>query len=191
MIQRRTMAGIVITASSVLAGCGFQAPIVTAHEHNSVQAHDFQVGAVRVRDAFVTSVQTPAKPATPYLVVTLVNDSRTADALTGITSPLGTVTLTGSGVLGGSLRVPPNGVAVSIDQPLLSPNGPTATYQPASATIPGPGSYVPVQFTFTVAGTSPTEQVPVVPATATTAVSTPVPQGQATPPFQPGERTSD
>jgi hypothetical protein len=191
VIQRRTMATLVLTASAVLGGCGFQAPAVTTHEHNSVQANDFQVGAVRVRDGYVTSVQTGAKPAVPYLVVTLVNDSPSADTLTGITSSLGTVTLTGAGVLGGTLRLPAKGVPVSIDQPLLSPSGPNAVFQPASATLPGPGSYVPVQLTFSTAGTSPSEQLPVVPPTETTAVATPVPDVTATPPSQPGEPASD
>jgi hypothetical protein len=146
---------------------------------------------VRVRNAYVTSVRTGAKPPVPYLVVTLVNDSPTADTLTGITSSLGAVTLTGAGVLGGTLRVPAKGVPISIDQPLLRPNGPSAAFQTAAATVPGPGTYVPVQLSFSVAGVSPTEQVPVVPATETTAVATPVPQVTATPPTQAGESASD
>jgi hypothetical protein len=190
VIQRRVVAGIVFAAStSTLAACGFQSPDVTTSEHNSIQAHDFQVGAVRVRDAFVTTVSTTAPAATTYLVLTLVNDSPTADSLTGITTPLGKVRLTGDSV-GGALAVPAHGVPVSLEDPAgIDQSGATAMI--VTTAPPALGTFVSVQLSFANGGASPTELVPVVPATETTAVSSPVPAGTATPPVEDGEPTND
>jgi hypothetical protein len=198
VIQRRAVVASLAASIALLAGCGFQAPDVTASEHNSIQGHDFQVGGMRVRAASITTFgATPAttspvltsKPTT-YLTFTLVNNGVTADTLTGITTPLGTVTLAGAGVFGGSLTVPPHGVPVSVSPPAFGgPGGTTATV--AATTPPGPGTSAQVQLTFATAGTSPTEIVPVVPATASTAVTSPVPTGVATPPVESGEPASD
>jgi hypothetical protein len=189
VIQRRAVAGIVLAAStSMVAACGFEAPDVTAHEHNSVQAADFSVGAVRVRAVAVTSLQTSETATTSYLLVTLVNDGTATDTLTGVTSSLGPVTLTGAGVLGGALTLPP-GVPVEVDQPLLSPGGPTAAF--TTTATPAAGTFVPVSFTFETAGTSPTEQAPVVPSTETTAPTVAITQSPAAGPTASGERASD
>lgn len=190
MIQRRAVVGIAAAVTTMLlAACGFESPAVTDHEHNSTQAHDFSVGNIRVRNTYVTTLpglgaRTSPSPG-PYLVVTLVNQGTQSDTLTGITSPAGSVTLTGPGISGGELTVPPNGVPVVLNPPLISPQGPTATLQ--ATTPPRLGTYVPMQFSFSGAGTSGTEPVPVVPPTATTAATAPVPQTQATPPPQTGE----
>jgi hypothetical protein len=189
VIQRRVLVGIVVAASASMVGaCGFDSPDVTTHEHNSVQAAEFKVGAVDVDDVSVTTLPTTGMS---YLIVTLVNGGSSTDALTGITSSRGTIALTGagvSGVGGTSLALPP-GVPVTIDQPLLSPAGPTATL--TTTTPPALGTYVPVQFTFATAGPSPTEQAPVVPPVETTAAATSVPTVIATPPPAPGVKTSD
>jgi hypothetical protein len=119
-----------------------------------------------------------------------VNQGTQSDSLTGITSPAGSVALTGSGVFGGALAVPPKGVPVVVSLPVTSPHGPTATFT-ASTAAPSLGAFVPMQFSFSGAGTSGTESVPVVPPTATTAATSPVPTTQATPPPQPGESAAD
>jgi len=192
VIQRRAMTGLAVAASAlVLSACGFQAPAVTYHEHTSDQGANFGVGDVAVRNVYVTSVPSSATSTTSYVVATFVNKSASPAELTGITSPAGSITLAGPGVsavsaaAGGSLTIPPNGVLVRLDQPVLTPDGPTATL--ATTTAPGGGSYVPLQFTFGSAGTSPTVQAPVVPPTQTTAVSSPVPTTPATPPVAEGQ----
>jgi hypothetical protein len=178
----------------LLAACGFDSPAVTNHEKASIQGRDFSVGKIRVRDTYVTTVQDSGGfstgPGTTYLVLSLVNQGTQSDSLTGVTSPTGSVSLTGSGVFGGSLTVPPNGVPVVVNLPVISPHGPTATFTPTSST-PQLGMYVPMQFSFSGGGTSGTESVPVIPPTETTAATSPVPQTQATPPPQPGESASD
>lgn len=190
MTNRSAVVGLVAAASILsLAGCGLDSPAVTNHEHTSVQGNDFAVGPVKVRDVFVTSLQTSESATTSYVVATLVNTSATSQSLTGISSPAGSVTLTGSGVFGGTLSVPPNGVPLEIDQPLLSPDGPTAALD--ASTAPAAGTFVPLQFAFGNAGTSTTQQVPVVPPTETTASSSPVPETSLTPLPETGESASD
>src|SRR5581483_8473884 len=167
----------------VLAGCGFESPAYTYNEHASIQGAVFRTGPIEVSDASITSLQTSELHTTTYLVATIVNNGQHSDTLTGITSSLGTVALTGSGVLGGSLTIPP-GVPVKIDQPLVAPNGPTAAVQATRAPALGTdGDFV---FTFANAGPSAHIAVPVVPAgqslTPTSAVPTatasvPVPSG--------------
>jgi hypothetical protein len=177
----------------LLAACGFDSPAVTEHEKASIQASNFSVGKIRVRNTYVTTVPQAgfstrtSTAGSSYLVVSLVNQGTQSDTLTGVTSPAGTVSLTGSGVFGGSLTVPPKGVPVVVNLPVESPNGPTATFTAASAAAPQLGTFVPMQFSFSGAGTSGTEPVPVVPPTGTTAATSPVPTTQATPPPQPGE----
>jgi hypothetical protein len=188
--KRRAVTGIAVAASAcLLAGCGFDSPAVTNSEHTSVQGANFSVGAVQVRDVFVTTLQTSETKATSYVVATLVNRSPRSENLTGITSRDGSVTLTGSGVFNGALSLPPNGVPLEIDQPLLSPSGPTASL--AAATTPAAGTFVPLQFTFAGGGTSAVLQAPVVPPTETTASSAPVPDQTATPPPLTGQSAND
>jgi hypothetical protein len=191
VIQRRVMAGIAIAASAlVLSACGFQSPAVTNHERTSDQGSNFSVGPVQVRNVYVTTLQTSETATTSYVVATFVNNSQTPAELTGITASQGQVTLAGPGVdsVSGALTIPPRGVPLRIDQPLSTPGGATATL--AAATAPGAGTYVPMQFTFGSLGTSSTAQVPVVPPTETTAVSSPVPVDVATPPPAEGQETN-
>lgn len=195
MIQRRAVAGIVFAATmSMVAACGFQSPDVESGEHASIQATDFSVGVVRVRDAFITSDSTTGASPTVYLVVTFVNgDLTNGDALTSITTPLGAATMSGAGVIasgatGGALTLPPKGVPVEVGTAELSPNGPTITI--AAATAPPLGTFVPVKFTF-ASGSSPTEQLPVVPPGETTQPTQPVPTAVATPPVPEGVSASD
>jgi hypothetical protein len=194
VIQRRAVAGIVFAATmSMLAACGFESPDVEASEHASVQAADFSVGAVRVRDAFVTSVQTSGTP-TVDLVVTFVNDGTTAETLTGVTTPLGAATISGAGVTasgatGTALTLPPLGVPVEVGDSLQSPHGPNITI--AATTQPVLGAFVPVAFTFGSAGSSAAEQLPVVPAGETTQPTQPVPTAAASVPSAVGVSASD
>ena len=188
MSQRRVVVGIAgVVATLLLAACGFDSPAVTNHEHNSAQAQEFTVGPISVRDAYITTLPS----ATSYLVVSLVNDSPQADSLTTVTSPNGTVSFSGSGIFGGALTVPPKGVPVVVNQPLLAPQGPTATFTPTSTKPPQLGTYVPMQFSFSGAGSSATVPVPVIPANETTQPTAAVPQTQATPPPEPGQSASD
>lgn len=190
MSQRRAVVGLVVAASTMMLGaCGFQSPAVTDHEHNSIQGHDFSVGSIRVRNAHITSELSSSGP-TAYLVVTLVNDGSSQDRLTSVTSTDGTVTLSGEGVFDGALTIPPKGsTPVSIQAPFADPAGPTALL--AASTQPGAGTYVPMTFSFGTAGSSPVEQIPVVPSTETTAATTTIPTTQATPPVIEGEHASD
>jgi hypothetical protein len=190
VIQRRAMVGIAGAAAMMLSACGFDSPAVTATEHSSIQGQNFQVGPILVRNVYVTSLQTSAASATSYVGVTLVNPGTQGETLTAISSPEGSVALTGAGVFGGSLTVPPNSKAVILTQPLLTPTGPTATFTASST--PQLGTYIPMQFTFGTAGTSASEPIPVIPPTGTTAVSSPIPQeSPATFPPQTGENASD
>jgi hypothetical protein len=188
--QRRAVVGFAVAASTMMLGaCGFQSPAVTDHEHNSIQGQDFSVGSMRVRNAHITTEISSSGPKA-YLVVTLVNAGTRRDSLTGVTSTDGSVNLTGEGVFDGQLAVPPKGATpVSIQEPLADPAGPIAEL--AASTTPGAGTYVPMTFSFGAAGSSPVEQIPVVPSTETTAATTAIPTTQATPPVVAGERASD
>jgi hypothetical protein len=189
VIQRRAIAGLALAAScTMLAACGFQAPDVTNTEHSEVQGTSFAVGAVRIDAAFVTPVPT-SETATPlYLVVTFVNDGSKADTLTGATSSVGSVSITGPGTTLGQLRLPP-GVPVQVEDPALNVPGPTMTI--AAATTPALGSFVKVSFTFANSGTSSTVQVPVVPAGETEAPTVDVSTSPATPPPVSGDSAND
>jgi hypothetical protein len=190
VIVRRAVVGIAVAVSALaLSACGFQAPAVTEHEGNSIQAADLQVGQIRVRDVSVSTVATGGTQTAEYITATLVNDGPTQDQLTSITTPAGTVSLTGAGVFGGALTVPPRGVPVVITQPVLNPDGPSA--QLAAATPPSLGSYLAVQFSFADAGSSASAQVPVVPPRQSTEAQVPVPLTPATPPPAEGRPASD
>jgi hypothetical protein len=199
VIQRRAVAGIALAASTtMLAACGFQAPAVTNIEHSEVQGTSFAVGAVKIRAAFITSVPASAlgdapvgaAPTTPTaLVVTFVNDTNTADTLTGASSSLGPVSLAGPGASGGQLTIPRLGVPVQVVDPNLGTPGPTLTI--AAKAAPVLGTFVRVNFTFANAGTSATVQVPVVPPGETEQATTQITGVPATPPPDPGDSTTD
>jgi hypothetical protein len=173
----------------MLGACGFQSPPVTDHERNSIQGHDFSVGSVQVRNAHIASEISSSGPKT-YLVATLINSGTGSERLTGVTSTDGTITLSGQGVFNGQLPIPPKRTTpVQLQQPLAAPAGPTAEL--AASTPTSAGAFVSMTFTFGAAGTSPAEQIPVVPSTETTASTTVLPTGQATPPTLEGEHASD
>jgi hypothetical protein len=156
---KRTLAAAALAlALPVLAGCGFDSKDETSHEHSPVQAATNQIGAIRIRDAFITTPQTaglaaPDATVTSYLVVTLVNNGSKPDTLTSVTTSLGTVTPSG-----GAVTLPP-GVVIQISDPDIDPSAPTL-----SVTAPAPtvGTTEPVTFAFANAGTTRALDVPVV-----------------------------
>jgi copper(I)-binding protein len=181
VIQRRAIIGVVLAAAiPVLSSCGLEVKDETSRESSPVQAADISVGAIDVRDAFVTydpqgGIQPLASnpPGVPgagsvgqgYLVVTLVNNGTKPDEFTGATSPLGTITMSGNpqqtapaNASAGVLLRP--GVPVTFGSPALGGTG--ATLQIAAGGTPATtGTSVRVQFSFTNAGSS-TASVPVV-----------------------------
>ena len=47
----------------VLAGCGIEAKDETSKEHSQIQAANFHIGGVRIRNAFIASLPTAATTA--------------------------------------------------------------------------------------------------------------------------------
>jgi periplasmic copper chaperone A len=171
LIQRRAIIGVVLAvAIPVLSGCGLEVQEETSHETSPIQGTNATIGSIGVRDAFVTydaptGIQplATAPPGTPgagnsgtgYVVVTLVNNGPKREQLTGVTSQLGTIT-----VNPGTVTLLP-GVPVAFGTPDLGGNN-GSTLQIATGGTPGTsGTEVPVQFSFSTAGTA-TVQVPVV-----------------------------
>jgi copper(I)-binding protein len=181
VIQRRAIIGVVLAAAiPVLSSCGLEVKDETSRESSPVQAADTSVGAIDVRDAFVTydpqsGIQplASASPGVPgaanagqgFLVVTLVNNGTKPDDFTGATSPLGTIALQGnpqqaSPVNPASTVTLLPGVPVTFGAPTLGSTG--STLQIAAGGTPATtGTDVQVQFSFTNAGSS-TVAVPVV-----------------------------
>ena len=155
---QRVVAGLALgLALPVLAGCGFDSKDETAIEHSQVQTADNHIGAIRIRNAYLTSITDAGQPTTgatqSYLVVTLINEGKTSDTFTGITTSLGTAALSA-----GPITLPP-GVVVEISDPQIDPSAPTLAVTGSNPTV---GTAVGVQFSFAAAGTTPTIQVPVV-----------------------------
>jgi hypothetical protein len=154
---QRTIAGVALTlALPVLAGCGLEAKDETSKEHAAIQAASNHIGAIRIRDAFVTTPQTSSTATgqtTSYLVLTLVNVGRKTDTFNGITTSLGTAALSG-----GPVTLLP-GVVVQISDPQIDATDPTLTVTGTDPTI---GTTVGVTFNFAAAGSTPVLQVPVV-----------------------------
>lgn len=180
MIQRRAIIGVVLLAAiPALTGCGLEVKDETSREQSPVQARDVAIGAIDVRDAFITyptastaapTEETPLPVATStsgsttgYLVVTLVNNGRRPDTLTGITSPLGTISASGGG---SAVQLLP-GIPVAFGAPQLGGTGPSL--QVSSTTPATEGTNVLVDFSFANAG-SVTVPVPVVESDDTTTV---------------------
>jgi hypothetical protein len=153
--QRTIAAGALALALPVLAGCGIDSKDETQKEHSQVQAADDQIGDIQIRDAFLTTPLGPNGIAgnRTYLVVTLVNNGSTPDTFTGVTTALGTATLSSP-----SVTLPP-GVVVQISDPQINPTAPTLV---VSGTTPIVGNVEPMQFSFATAGTTPDIDVPVV-----------------------------
>jgi hypothetical protein len=184
--QRRalSLALLVALVVPVLGACGLEAQDETSREHTQVQATNFAVGGVQIRDVFVTYPSNA--PSRPYIVATLVNDGSSPDTLTGVTTSLGTVT-----VSGGSLTLPP-GVVVNTVQP--SPAGGSTlaiSTTPTGGTPAAVGTFVPVTFSFATAGTSSQVQVPVVSPDISTTPTSPVPTETPSVPPNPDLPTSD
>jgi copper(I)-binding protein len=169
VIKRRALIGVFLVAAiPVLSGCGLEVKDETSKESSPVQARDVSVGAIDVRNAFITydtlpapnpNVEEPLPVATAsgsggYLVVTLVNNGVKQDALTGVSSPLGTITPTG----GSLVRLLP-GIPVAFGSPGTASAGPYLNV--ASVNPAADGTNILVRFTFANAG-SLTVPVPVV-----------------------------
>ena len=173
MIQRRALIGVVLLAAiPVLSGCGLEVKDETSKEQSPVQAKDVSIGAIDVRDAFITydtttgpSGATSEDPlplatsangsSTGYLVVTLVNGAGKPDTLVSVTSSLGTFS---------STEVTPTqllpGVPVAFGAPQTGGGtGPMLKLPAAPPAVQG--TNVPVTFSFANAG-SRTVPVPVV-----------------------------
>jgi hypothetical protein len=202
--QRRAVLGFLLAVATAvpLTACGLEAQDETSREHSQVQAADFAVGGVQVRDAYLTYASTtgapvttgttttiPAPATTAFLVVSFVNDGTGPDALTGVDTPGATVTLGGT-TSGGALPLP-KGVLVAVGAPGAgSTGGPTLSYPVTGSPAPV-GTSVPFRFTFAGAGSSPTIRVPVVPAGETTQPTRSLPSLPAPSPSATGERSND
>jgi copper(I)-binding protein len=179
LIQRRAIIGVVLAAAILaLSSCGLEVKEETTRETSPIQATNVSIGSIDVRDAFVTyDTQTGIQPlaTTPpgvpgagsgsgYLVVTLVNNGSKRDQFTGVTSPLGAITVepdpqqTGPVNPSATVTLLP-GVPVAFGAPTLGSTGPTLLIN--GATPAAAGTDVQVQFSFANSGTS-TVQVPVV-----------------------------
>jgi hypothetical protein len=173
---QRTVAALALgLALPVLTGCGLEAMDETSKEHSQVQAADHRIGAVRIRNAYLTSFpeQVPGgQPPTTYLVVTLVNNAKTPDTFTGVTTSLGTAELSG-----GPVTLPP-GVVVQISDPLIDSSAPTLI---VNGKPPALGTTAGVTFSFSAAGTTASIPVPVVEPTQTLTPTQAVPTDQEIP----------
>lgn len=185
-LGRRAAVGALLgLALPALGGCGLEAKDFTSKEHSQIQAADFRLGGVRIRNAFLTTstLNLPAvsgnstKPPPPpnaYLVVTLVNAGPGADRLIAVSTTIGVATLST-----GPLTLPP-GQVVAVSDPDIDPSAPTIAI---SGKTPTEGTTVPVQFTFAKAGTTQSIAVPVVsPDGLSLSPTQAVPTIQATPP---------
>lgn len=163
MIARPSLRAVVLVtlATSVLAGCGMEAKDETSKVHSQIQAASNHIGAVRIRNAFITTL--PATTGAPhtYLVVTLINHATEPDALTGVTTDLGATTLKAgpdASVASTGVVLPP-GVLVQVSDPEINPDAATLEI---AGTPPTVGTSEFVAFTFKNAGTTGQIAVPVV-----------------------------
>jgi copper(I)-binding protein len=169
VIQRRAVVGAVLVAAILaLSGCGLEVKDETSREQSPIQAKNVSIGAIDVRDAFITYPTTqstgPGEEAplpietggTGYLVVTIVNNGTKPDTLTGVTSPLGTLTMSGGQ---STVQLLP-GIPVAFGAPQFGGTGPTLQLAPGG-TAATEGTNVPVTFSFAGSG-SRTVPVPVV-----------------------------
>jgi hypothetical protein len=187
VIARRTQRAVVFAAlalaTPVLAGCGMEAKDETSKEHSAIQAANFHIGGIRIRNAFITSPPTAATPATgttrSYLVVTLVNRGLHTDSLTGISTGLGVSALKAgpdASIATQGVALPP-GVAVQISEPAINPDAATLEI---SGTAPVVGTTELVSFSFANAGTTRQIAVPVVSPGGSLSPTQVIPTDQAT-----------
>lgn len=189
MIARPTSRAIVFVAlalvTPVLAGCGIEAKDETSKEHASIQAASNHIGAIRIRDAFITSVPGPGQvtktgSTRSYLVVTLVNNGTQPDVFTGVSTGLGVSVLNPGGATKiGTNGVPlPPGVVVQISDPQINPDAPTLVI---TGTNPVVGTTQAVTFSFARAGTTAQLPVPVVDPGGSLSPTQVIPTTQETP----------
>lgn len=181
--RQRIVAGLALgLAVPVLVGCGFDSKDETSHERSQVQTADNQIGAIRIRNAFLTTpsadptatsgTSAAGAPSGTYLVVTLINEGTKPDTFTGITTSLGTAAFSA-----GPVTLPP-GVVVEVSDPQIDATDPSLLVTGTAATV---GTTVGVQFSFAAAGTSPTIAVPVVSPGGGLSPLQVIPTDQATP----------
>jgi hypothetical protein len=188
VILRRAVVGTVfVVSASLLTGCGLEAPAVEDTESPSVQAADFHVGAIEIDDTAITSTTTNGVPHF-WLQATFVNNGSAADTLSGATTSQGTLSISGGTGTAGGLTIPP-GVPVEVVAP--APGSTAPSISAAISPSPTVGGFVPIVFTFTDAGTSPTIQVPVIPVGETTAATQAVPTATASVPTESGQSADD
>ncbi len=183
-VQRLLVLTALALATPVLAGCGIEAKDETSKEHAEIQAASNHIVGIRIRNAFITpatgtTATAAAGSARSYLVVTLVNNGRHADQLTGISTSLGTATLNthGDGAGASSGVDLPHGVLVRIATPEMDPDAPTLEITGMPAVV---GTTALVSFTFANAGTTQQIAVPVVSPGRNFSPTQAVPTDQAT-----------
>ena len=171
--QRTIAAGALALALPVLTGCGMEAKDETSKEHSQIQASSNHIGDILIRNAFLTTGPSAASVGggTTYLVVTLVNNGDSPDSFTGITTPLGTATLSSA------ITLPPR-LVVQISDPGINPSAPTLTI--ATSVAPTVGTTEPVAFSFVGAGTTRELEIPVVEPTGSLSPTQVIPTTQAT-----------
>lgn len=156
----------------------------TSKEHSQIQAASNHIGAIRIRNAFITSLPganqvTQTGSTRSYLVMTLINNGTTPDALTGISTGLGVSTLHPNAdvtVAGSGVTLPP-GVPVQISDPELDPTAATVLITGSAPTV---GTTEFVTFSFANAGTTRQIAVPVVAAGGSLSPTKVIPTDQAT-----------
>jgi hypothetical protein len=152
-----------------------QAKDETSKEHSQIQAASNHIGAIRIRNAFITTV--PATTGTPrtYLVVALLNRGTQPDTFTGATTSLGTATLNnhadGAGASAAGVTLPP-GVLVPISNPEIDPEAATLEIEGDAPLV---GTTEMVSFSFANAGTTGQIAVPVVSPGGSLTPTTPIP----------------
>lgn len=187
MISRRPVIAVIVAAAAALSlsACGLETKDYTSKEKSQVQGAQFSVGAVDVRDAFLTYVV--GSQTSPYLDVTFINDGKSPQTFSGVNVPNATAKLSGPGTTSG-LALPP-GVVVQVSDPLLDPGGVSLQVTP-NGTPPAVGDTVPATFLF-AGGQSTTLDLPVVPPGETTQLYQQIPTNQAPEPSASGAPASD
>jgi hypothetical protein len=134
----------------------------TSKEHSQIQAASNHIGAVRIRNAFITTLPASSTGAArTYLVVGLLNQAVEPDALTGVSTEAGQATIKAGpdATVGTNGVTLPKGVLVQVSNPAINPDAATVEI---TGTPPVVGTSVLVSFTFQNAGTTRQMAVPVV-----------------------------
>ncbi|HTW21261.1 MAG TPA: hypothetical protein VME70_13740 [Mycobacteriales bacterium] len=187
IVRRAVVATVFVVSAATLSACGFEAPAIETTEKPSIQAVDVKVAAVDVDDTAITTTTVNGVPHY-WLQATFVNNGRTSDTLTRVTTTSGTMTINPAATAGstGASQPPaagvvlPPGIPVEIGSPVPGATGPSVSA--ALSPPPQVGDYVTVVLTFAQAGTSARIQVPLIPAGETTNPTQPLPTGTASVP---------